>query len=844
MGLKEYEKKRDFKKTSEPKGGKSDNKELSFVVQRHHASRLHYDFRLELDGTLKSWAVPKGPSLNPDDKRLAMMVEDHPIDYQHFEGIIPNGNYGAGVVLLWDNGTYESLAEDRKDDIKTLRAGLKAGNLKIRLKGKILNGEFALVKIKNSDEDNAWLLIKHNDEYAVNDFNSEDLVPDNVKKMLNNKDGKAKGLPKSHKVKTLKAEKKSPDETRESDDEPEEPANVGGQYRPMMAKPETKIFDDNDWIYERKLDGYRAIGYTGKKARLISRNNIDFSKDYKKVVDDLEKIGKDAIIDGELVIEDHEGRSRFQDIQNYKGDKKHLELKYYVFDLLNLDGHDLRNLELIKRKLLLEKLVKQYPSTTIIYSGHVEGKGSKLFEQAKDEEWEGIIGKDAHSFYVSGKRTDRWLKFKYQNSQEAIICGYTAPSGSRKHFGALILGINQGDHIKYIGNCGTGFNEASLKEMFVKMEPLETKEKPFAQKTHQRTKITWLKPKLVCEVWYSEWTADGHLRHPVFKGLRTDKKADEVVTETPGKQMADEEVIAYGRKKVKVSHLNKVYWPKEGITKGELIKYYESMADWIVPYLKDKPMSMRRQPNGIDDPGFFQKDNTAHLPDWIKTEKVYSESNDKDINYIVGGDAATLLYMANLGCIEINPWLSTYKKPEHPEYVVIDIDPHDVPFSWAVEAALKTKEVFDRMKLDVFVKTSGSKGLHIYCYLGGRYDYDFVKVFAEYVANLVHTELPDTTSVERSPAKRPKKVYIDFLQNRRGQTIACPYSVRPKPGATVSAPLHWNEVNDDLKLSDYTIYNIKERTENIDDPWKNIHKVKADLKKGLERLKNQDEIKL
>ncbi|RYD91069.1 MAG: ATP-dependent DNA ligase, partial [Sphingobacteriales bacterium] len=440
MSLKEYEKKRDFKKTSEPKGGKGSDKALTFVVQRHHASRLHYDFRLELDGTLKSWAVPKGPSLDPDDKRLAMMVEDHPIDYQHFEGIIPEGNYGAGVVLLWDNGTYESLADDRKDDVKTLRAGLKAGNLKIRMKGKILKGEFALVKIKNPKDDNAWLLIKHNDDYAEKKFNSEDMVPDNIKEMLNNKGGKAKALPKNHKLKADKAEKKSPDET-ETEEEPEaEQHNTTSAYKPMMAKLASEAFDHEDWIYERKLDGYRAIGYTGKKAKLISRNGIDFSDNYQKVVDELKEISKDAIIDGELVIEDDKGRSRFQDIQHYDGDKDNLTLKYYVFDLLNLDGHDLRDLELIKRKTLLEQLIKKNESPSIIYSGHIEGEGTKFFAKAKKEEWEGIIGKDGQSYYNSGKRSDRWLKFKYQNSQEAIICGYTAPTGSRKHFGALILG--------------------------------------------------------------------------------------------------------------------------------------------------------------------------------------------------------------------------------------------------------------------------------------------------------------------------------------------------------------------------------------------------------------------
>ena len=832
MSLTQYVKKRFFDKTTEPKGGKSTGKKLSFVVQRHHATQLHYDFRLELDGTLKSWAVPKGPSMNPGDKRLAMMVEDHPIDYQNFEGIIPQGNYGAGVVMIWDHGTYTSLAENRADDVKTLRAGLKSGNLKFRLNGEKLKGEFALVKL-HSAEANAWLLIKHNDDFAVTKkYSSEDLVPSEIKKMLNNKSGEATSLPN---IKKAKAEKKSPEISDDREEKPESDT----AFTPMMAKLEPKVFDDEDWIYERKLDGYRAIGYTGKKARLISRNNIDFSHKYQKVTEALEQIGDDAVLDGELVIEGKNGRSRFQDIQNYEGDQPGLVLKYYVFDLLSLKGHDLRDLELLKRKELLKALIVPLNSSSIIYNDHVIGKGTELFKKAQKESWEGVIGKDSKSYYNSGKRSDRWLKFKLQNSQEAIICGYTAPTGSRKHFGALILGINEGKKIRYIGNCGTGFTDALIKELYEKMHPLETDVKPFEEKVHQRTKITYIKPQLVCEVWYAEWTADGHLRQPVYKGLRMDKDKEKVIMETPDKQLADEEMFTFGRDQLKATHLKKVFWKDEGITKGELIHYYKDMAEWILPYLKDKPISMRRQPNGIEDGGFFQKDvDVSHLPSFIKTQPLYSESNDKNINYIIGSNEATLLYMVNLGCIEINPWLSSYKKPDNPDFVVIDLDPHDVPFTQAVEAALKTKEIFDRMKLDAFIKTSGSKGLHIYCYLGAKYDYDFTKMFAEYTANLVHEELPDTTSVERNPAKRKNRTYIDFLQNRRGQTIACPYSVRPKPGATVSAPLHWHEVNDDLKLSNFTIHNMRNRVKKIEDPWKDLTKNKGDLKNALELIKS------
>ena len=846
MSLEKYEAKRDFKKTSEPKGGKGDNKTLSFVVQRHHASRLHYDFRLELDGVLKSWAVPKGPSLNPGDKRLAMMVEDHPFDYQYFEGVIPNGEYGGGIVITWDHGTYESLAEDRKDNIKNLHAGLKSGNLKFRLHGKILHGEFALVKLHNADkdDDNAWLLIKHKDEYAVKEkFDSEAFVPDNIKVLKNNKDGKTKKLPK-HKLLELdlpvakEAPKKKKLAAKEGDEEEEVHTR---RYKPMLAKLEQKIFDDDKWLYEMKIDGYRAIGYTGKDAALISRNGIEFNEKYEKVFNDLKGLPKNAVLDGEIVLEDSHGRSAFQDLQNYDSQKNKRTLKYYVFDLLKLEGHDLRELPLTKRKELLKTFVATFPKdTAIFYLEHSMGNGTELLVKAQKQGWEGVIGKDAESTYDGGRRSDRWLKFKIQASQEAIICGYTPPKGSRKHIGSLILGIQQGENIRYVGNCGTGFSGESLKDLFDKLQPLVTDERPFTDKINHHGKVTWVKPELVCEVFYSEWTEDGSMRHPVFKGLRMDKEADHVLQETPDKQLADETTITYGKKKVKLTNQNKLFWKKEGISKGELLNYYKEIAPLMVPYLKDKALSMRRQPNGIDDPGFFQKDvDETHLPDWIKTEKLYSESNDKNINYIVGDDEATLMYVVNYGSIEINPWLSNYQTPDNPDYVVIDVDPHDVPFTEAVEVALKTKEVLDRMKLKTYIKTSGSKGLHIYCYLGAQYDYDFVKTFAEYAAHLIHDELPDITSIERSPAKRKNKTYIDFLQNRRGQTIAAPYSVRPKPGATVSTPLHWKEVNSKLSLADYTIYTMPERLKNIEDPWKDIHKTKADLKKALAILKEQ-----
>jgi bifunctional non-homologous end joining protein LigD len=839
MALQEYQQKRDFEKTNEPeaKTAKRKSKDLTFVVQRHHASRLHYDFRLELDGVLKSWAVPKGPSMNPGDKRLAMMVEDHPYDYQFFEGVIPNGGYGAGVVITWDHGTYTSISPDRKDDVKAMHSGLKAGNLKFRLNGEILQGEFALVKLKTGKEDNAWLLIKHKDEFAVTTkFDSEALVPDNIKVLKNNKDGKIKTLPE-HEIEKPEtpAQSKAVVKTRAEEDK----KDTVYPYKPMLAKLEEKLFDDKHWLYEPKIDGYRALGYTGSKTALISRNGIEFNEKYEKVFTDLQAITEEAVLDGEIVLEDHRGKSAFQDLQNYSSQKNQRILKYYVFDLLLLKGHDLRELPLIKRKELLKALVAHLPAdTSIIYLEHTVGEGAEMLVKSQKLGWEGVIGKDSQSMYESGRRSDRWLKFKHQASQEAVICGYTQPKGARKHIGSLVLGIIQGEQIRYVGNCGTGFTAETLKDLYDKMQPLKTDEKPFTQKINYHGQVTWVKPELVCEVYYAEWTADGSMRHPVYKGLRVDKEPDQVVPELPGKQLADEQTLKIGRHQVKLTNQNKLYWKQEGITKGELLAYYHEVAGLMLPYLKNKAISMRRQPNGIEDQGFFQKDvDPTHLPAWVKTQALHSESNDKDINYIIGNDEASLLYMVNLGCIEINPWLSNYTTPDKPDYLVMDIDPHDVPFTEAVEVALKTKEVFDRMHLPVFIKTSGSKGLHIYCYLGAAYDYDFVKTFAEYVANLVHDELPGTTSVERNPAKRKNKTYIDFLQNRRGQTIAAPYSVRPKPGATVATPLHWNEVNNNLSLADFTIYTLKNRLAHVDDPWKDIHQKKANLKKALEELK-------
>ncbi len=834
MSLDKYNEKRDFTNTKEPQKGKTaGGKKLRFVVQRHHASRLHYDFRLEMDGVLKSWAVPKGPSLNAKDKRLAMMVEDHPYSYKDFEGEIPKGNYGAGIVTIFDEGFYQSLAKTRKDDATTLEEGLKAGNLKFALKGKILNGEFALVRLKNA-EGNAWLLIKHNDDGAIEGgFDVEDLVDPKIKQA--GKDFKKK--------KNAAIEKPEPEETEEI----QSAEKASKDYSPMLATLSEHIFDDEEWLFERKLDGYRIIAETGRKLKLNTRNGKDYTDKYPSIVKELEEITEDCVLDGELIALDNKGKDSFQLLQHYE--EKTAPLKYHIFDLLALNGHDLTELPLIKRKTLLEAMLNKYSFKNILYNDHVIGEGKKALAEAEKEKWEGIIAKKKDDEYYAGKRSQSWLKFKFSNSQEAIICGFTAPAGSRKYFGALVLGVlDDAKKLKYIGNCGTGFTDKVLKSLHETMVMLQIGKKPFLakDKVAQESKVTWVKPELVCEVSFAEWTNDKHLRHPVFKGLREDKDTESVEKELlidskniiPREFSGKEDVAKkYGSKSVKLSNLDKIYWPKEKITKGNLLSYYDKVGEFMLPYLKDKPLSLNRHPNGITKPGFYQKDvDTKHIPKWAKTTVVHSESNNKNIDYLVCNDQATLLYMANLGCIEINPWLSTYKKPDNPDFMVIDLDPDKNEFQEVVQLALVVKNVFDEMSIKSYAKTSGSTGIHIYVYVGALYNYDFIKEFARFIAQKVHEASPDNTSLERSPSKRKGLIYVDFLQNRRGQTIASPYSARPKPGASVSYPLSWNEINESLDMADFDIFNVPDLIANREDPWKTIFDEKQNLKKALANL--------
>lgn len=789
MPLLKYKEKRNFRKTPEPSGKDTEQQDsqLIFVVQRHQASHLHYDFRLELNGVLKSWAIPKGPPAVPDVKRFAKMVEDHPYDYKDFEGTIPEGNYGAGIVEIWDKGTYTVKdAKDYKDSVSLMNKGLKEGKFHIVMHGEKLKGEYILVAFKGKKND--WMIMKA--------FSAESAYIGGV--------GKKSKMPRA--------------------------------VKPMLATLVDESFDKEGWLFEIKWDGYRAIAEVEDgKVKLYSRNNIDLTQKYPQIVKVLESIHFDTVLDGELTVLDEKGRSSFQDLQNYQQtgegnlvSSNGSKLVYYVFDILYLDGYDLTDLPLIKRKQILSSLALKSP---VLVSEYIEKEGKAFFKAANDLGIEGIVAKNEDSRYEEGRRGDSWLKIKGEKRQEAVIAGFTQPRGLRAKFGALVLGVFKNGQLEYVGHTGSGFDEKSLEYTYEKLKPLITKKTPFKNPPKTNMPVTWVKPKILVEIKFSEWTKSGVMRIPIFVGLRGDKKPETVEEEKPNetKEIVDPEV--------NFTHINKKYWPDDNLTKKDLIDYYKNISDVIMPYLKDRPENLYRTPNGIKEKGFFQKDIDFQVPKFVKTISLYSESEDKNIDYLICQNKETLLYMANLGCVEINPWVSRIQNLDNPDFLILDLDPLDISFELVVETALAIKKMFDDLEVDCFCKTSGKTGLHILVPLGAKYTYEQVRQFAEIMATLAFHKLPEFTSVERNPAKREKKIYIDFLQNRVGQTLTAPYSVRPVEGAPVSTPLHWKEVNKKLNPKDFNIKNTLERIEKMGDIFKPVLNEGPDLLKILEKLK-------
>jgi bifunctional non-homologous end joining protein LigD len=636
---------------------------------------------------------------------------------------------------------------------------------------------------------------------------------------------------------------------------------VQGFIKPMLARPTEKAFDDKDWLFEIKWDGYRAIAdKTEKEILLYSRNGLSFQQTYPIVVDQLKKIKADAILDGEIVVLNDEGKPDFQFLQHYS-ENQNRPIQYYIFDLLELNGEDTTVLPLIERKELLQKIIPENP--VIKYSDHILKNGKSFFQVSEEQNLEGIMAKKIDSKYYPGKRTSDWLKIKNHKTAEAIIAGYTPPEGSRKYFGSLILALKGKNKFIYAGNAGTGFNQQSLQELYDLLQPLVQNKSPFSEKIKNNSSATWVKPEIICEVKYSEVTADGKFRHPVFLHLRNDKTVDEINLEnieteklvakksTEKKSVSKkssskkkettkdtDKIYTFGKDKIKVTNVDKIYFPEEGITKGDVVDYYISMSEYILPYLKGRPESLLRHPNGINSQSFFQKDAANKTPSYVKCKQVHSESNNKEINYIVCDNVQTLVYLNNLGCIEINPWHSTVESLENPDYLMVDIDPSDKnSFDQVIEVALMVKNIFDKAGVESFCKTSGASGMHIYVPTEKKYSYEQVKDFTYIVCMLANDELKSFTTLERNLQKRGNKhIYLDYLQNRRGQTISSVYSVRPKPGATVSTPLLWKEVKKGLSPKQFTIYNSLERVKKMGDIFKGVLGKGIDIEQCLKNL--------
>jgi bifunctional non-homologous end joining protein LigD len=833
MSLKEYSRKRSFEKTPEPSPREQSTPAGNyFCVQRHDATRLHYDFRLEVEGTLKSWAVPKGPSLEPLAKNLAMHVEDHPLDYGSFEGNIPKGEYGGGSVMLWDRGSYELLG-----DAPAL-AQIARGDFKFRLHGEKLRGEFALVLMKGRGKGNEWLLIKKKDAEAKPGWNIED----HARSVLTGRTQQeiAEDLPP--------ATSRQPPATNLAALDGAVQSPMPHSVSPMLATIAERPPTGDAWLYEVKWDGVRALCFVDEnQLRIFSRTQKRCDQQYPELsVLPRQVKASQAILDGEIAVLDEQGRSSFNLIQprisvSDANAIAHLSrstpVHLFLFDLLYVDGYDLRGVPLEERKRLLAEVVT--PSERIHVSDYFTVDGAAMLEAARAHGLEGIVAKARSSKY-EGRRGRDWLKIKINTSDDFVIGGFT--HGERDYFSSLVLGHYDGDKLVHAGQVGTGFNEKSLREIYSKLEPLITKKNPFTGPVKALRDVTWVRPELVAEIKYLEITPDGLLRAPVFMRLRPDKEPKEL--ESPGrgplvtKDSPNDVLLEIEGHRLKLTNLNKVFYPGEGITKRDVINYYDAVATLILPHLRDRPLSLKRYPNGINEQFFFQKEAEGKVPDWVRLEPIFSEHNQDKIHYIICNDRATLVYLANLACIDQNPWMSRIGSLDHPDFALIDLDPTaGCPYSQIVEAARLVKKTLDSIGLAGYPKTTGGDGMHIYIPLEPVYTFEQVRSFAELLSVLVINQNPDLFTTPRTVSHRKKgKVYFDYLQISSAKTIAAPYVLRAHPGAPVSTPLDWSEVKAGLEPGQFNIHNALDRFERTGDLFEAVLTKPQRLEPALEKV--------
>ena len=823
-----YRKKRDPERTPEPFGGRRPVGGRLFVVQKHAARRLHYDLRLEMDGVLKSWAVPKGPSVRPEEKRLAVHVEDHPLEYADFEGVIPPDNYGAGAVIVWDRGWYRPAKEGNPLE------QLEKGKLEVEFFGYKMRGRWTLARMSKKEKE--WLLLKKADAAAAPE-ELTDRYPQSVLSGLTVeeiRDVSAKLAALRSRLDALKAPRR----------------DLSPRNQPfMLATLAERPFSGKEWLFEIKYDGVRLMASrAGDTVELYGRSGRAIRGRYPELVAALRRLPVERfLLDGEIVALDESGKPSFQRLQARMGLTNPLDIERAAaqvpvigifFDCPALDGHDLRRLPLLERKALLKSFLP--PLGPVRFGDHVLEHGEAFFDAASAERLEGIVAKKVGSLYAGG-RSREWVKIKCQRRQEFVIGGYTAPQGSRGYFGALHLGLHDGPRLVYVSKVGTGFDQAGLKALWERLQPLRRDTSPFEVGSPAGRGHHWVEPRLVCEVRFTEWTKDGGIRHPAFLGLRDDKRPEDCRRETSVSIPIEPPSPAQQTDlpKTKITNPKKIFWPAEGYTKGDLIAYYEAVAPILLPYLRDRPLVLTRYPDGIAGKSFFQKDAPEFVPAWVRTERIYSKDAEREIDYFIVNDSETLRYVVNLGTIPLHLWSSRLGSLDRPDWLILDLDPKGAPFADVVRVARELHGILDELGLPSYVKTSGATGLHILVPLGARYTHEEARTFARLLALLGVEAASEIATIARPIKLRQGKVYIDFVQNGHGRTIAAPFSARPLPGAPASCPLRWEEVTPELDPARFTIKTLPLRFETMPDPLAPVLTGSIDVAAAIARIERR-----
>jgi len=855
--LEKYRQKRSADRTPEPFGrgeGSREDRPHLFVVQKHAARRLHYDFRLEWGGVLRSWAVPQGPSPDTAEKRLAVEVEDHPVEYADFEGVIPEGNYGAGSVIVWDQGRWTPVGDPEE--------GMRAGKLLFELRGYKLRGRWTLVRMKSrganaagerkstGDSGKEWLLIKERDAWvrrgAEAVYPAESIFSGLTLEELAAGAGRAAEI--RGRLERLGAPRRRL-----------RVADVGL----MLAEARDQAFTRPGWLWELKYDGFRLLaGRDGGAAQLRYRHGMDSTATFPEIARAVAALPYDSfVLDGEVVVQDENTHPRFGLLQKRALLQRRTDIQraavelpatLFAFDLLSFEDFDLRSLPLVERKALLRRLLPQ--AGPLRFADHVEERGEDLLAAAGGLGLEGVVGKKADAAYREG-RSSNWVKVRMERTADLAVVGYTKPEGARTGFGALHLahwreGEREGvGGLVYGGRAGTGFTARQISDIHARLRARERAKPACTGPLPTGRGHVWVEPELVCEVRYREWTDEGLLRHPVFLRMREDKAIEECIRDdganpsegasprAESKAAAPPVTAERVERKVPFSNLTKVFWPDEGYTKGDLLDYYRAISPWLLPHLRDRPIVMTRYPDGIAGKSFFQKDAPKFAPEWVRLERMWSDHAEREIDYFVCDDLETLLYVVNLGSIPLHVWSSRVDSLERPDYCILDLDPKGAPFAHVVRAARTIRALCEEIGLPSFPKTSGATGLHVLLPLGGQCTYTESRTLGEILAKVVEKELPDITTTARMLGDRGGRVYIDYLQNGHGKTIAGAFSARPVPGATCSAPLQWKEVGARLDPRAFTIRTLPQRMKKMkSDPLRAVLTLKPDLVGALAKL--------